>query len=62
MDSKQNLIEFTFTHHEYIFTLSLECLIKDISKSFHTKIKEECGKLNIIVYEDNLKFSEINCC
>ena len=59
MDSKQNLIEFTLTHYEYKFSLSIDCLLKDISKSLHSKIKEECAKLNIIVYEDNLKLYDI---
>jgi hypothetical protein len=52
-------IEFAFTHNEYILNLSLEYLVADISKSLHTKIKEECEKLNIIVYEDNLKLYDI---
>ena len=56
-------IEFSFTHYKYIFTLSLDYLIKnvsrDISKSLHTKIKEECKKLNIIVYEENLILYDI---
>ena len=38
MDSKQNLIEFTFTHHEYILTLSLECLLKDNLVSASTSV------------------------
>ena len=60
-------IDFSFTHHEYVFTLTLDYLIKnvstdisiDISKLLHTKIKEECEKLNIIIYEDNLKLYDI---
>ena len=56
---KQNLIEFSFTHHKYIFTLSIENLLNDNSKSLHTKIKEECEKHNIIVYEDNIKLYDI---
>jgi hypothetical protein len=56
-------IYFSFTHHEYVFTLTLDYSKKnvsiDISKSLHTKIKEECEKLNIIVYEDNLKLYDI---
>ena len=58
MDSEKQ-IEFSFTHHKYILNLSLEYLFVDISKSLHTKIKEECEKLNIIVYEDNLKLYDI---
>ena len=56
---KQNLIKFSFTHHKYIFTLSIENLLNDNSKSLHTKIKEECVKFNIIVYEKNLKLYDI---
>ena len=52
-------IYFSFTHNEYVFTLSLEYLLKETYKSLHTKIKEECEKLNIIVYEDNLKLYDI---
>lgn len=56
---KQNLIEFSFTHHKNIFTLSIENLLNDISKSLHTKIKEKCLQFNIIVYEKNLKLYDI---
>ena len=59
MDLKYKTIEFIFTHHKYIFQLSLEYLLKDRTNSLHTKIKEECAKLNIIVYEDNLKLYDI---
>ena len=52
-------IYFSFTHNEYVFTLSLEYLLKETYKSLHTKIKEESEKLNIIVYEDNLKLYDI---
>ena len=52
-------IDFSFTHHEYVLTLSLEYLFVNISKLLHTKIKEECEKLNIIIYEDNLKLYDI---
>lgn len=52
-------IDFSFTHHKHILTLSLEYLFVNISKLLHTKIKEECEKLNIIIYEDNLKLYDI---
>ena len=59
MDLNNKTIEFTFTHHKYIFILSLEYLLTDLSKSLHTKIKEECAKLNIILYEENIILYDI---
>ena len=59
MDLKYKTIEFIFTHHKHIFQLSLEYLLKDRTNSLHTKIKEECAKLNIILYEENIILYDI---
>ena len=52
-------IEFSFTHYKNIFILTLDYLFEDKLKFLHTKIKEECEKHNIIVYEDNIKLYDI---
>ena len=47
-------IEFSFTHYKHKFILSLDYLFQDKSKSLKTKIKDECEKYNIILYEENI--------
>ena len=59
MELQNKTIEFTFTHHKYILILSLEYLLNNLSKSLHTIIKEECAKLNIILYEENIILYDI---
>lgn len=53
-------IRFTFSHYNYNIKLSLNYLSVQIkNKSLYTIIKEECQKLNIIIYENNIKLYDI---